>query len=122
MYGASSHAACSGVVSRRVDPGHELAVGAPCGGKVLVAFLELEPQVSGLLLEEDGLLLEVIDVVGGAEPGIAPGLLAEQLGLAFLELLDAGGQEGATPLVPLGNRIQLVTCRYSMLRRRACIR
>ncbi|MGH3282373.1 MAG: hypothetical protein ACRDNW_25005 [Trebonia sp.] len=31
-----------------VDAGHELAVGGACGGEVVVAFGELEPQVGGL--------------------------------------------------------------------------
>ena len=60
--------------------GDELAVGGARGGEVLVAFLELEPQVGDLLLEMDDLLVEGVDIGGGAEPGLAPGLLAEHLG------------------------------------------
>ena len=61
-----------------VELGHELAVGRACGGEVLVAFFELEAQVDGLLLEVGDLLVEGVDVGGRAEPGFAPGLLAER--------------------------------------------
>jgi hypothetical protein len=40
----------------------------------------------------DDSLVEGVDVGGCAEPGPAPGLVAEYLGLAFFELLDAGMQ------------------------------
>ena len=63
---------------------------APGRGEVLVAFFELETQVDGLLFEVGDLLAEGIDVGGDAEPGLAPGLLTERLGQAFLELPDAG--------------------------------
>jgi hypothetical protein len=46
----------------------------------LVAFFELETQVDGLLFEHDDLLFESVDVVGGAEPGLVPGLLSECFG------------------------------------------
>jgi hypothetical protein len=72
--------------------GHELTVGGPGRGEVLVAFLELETQVDGLLFEVGDLLAEGIGVGGGAEPGLAPGLLAERFGQAFLELPDAGAE------------------------------
>jgi len=85
-------------VSRGVEPGHELAVGGPGGVEVLVAFLELQPQVDDVLLEVDDPLVELVDVVGCAEPGLAPGLLAEQFGQPFLELLGACGQAGAALL------------------------
>ena len=73
-----------------VELGHELAVGCAGGGEVLVAFLELEAQVDGLLFEVGDLWLRAIDVGGDAEPGLAPGLLAECVGQAFFELTDAG--------------------------------
>ncbi len=66
-------------VCRRVELGHEFAVGGSCGGQVLVAFVELEPQVDDLLLEVGDFLVKGVDVGGGAEPGFAPGLLAERL-------------------------------------------
>ena len=58
----------------------------------LVAFFELEAQVDGLLFEVGDLLVEGVDVGGGAEPGFVPGLLAECFGQAFLQLPDAGGE------------------------------
>jgi len=72
-----------------VELGHELAVGGPGRGEVLVAFFELQPQVGGLLLEMADLLGEGVEVGGHAGPGLAPGLLAECFGEAFLELPDA---------------------------------
>jgi hypothetical protein len=77
---------------RSVELGHELAVGSPCGGEVLVAFLQLETQVDGLLLQVVDLLAEGVDVGGRAEPGLAPCLFAERFGQAFLKLADAGVQ------------------------------
>ncbi len=47
-----------------------------------------------VLGEPGDLLLELADVVGLAEAGLAPGLLAEQLGEALLKLADAGGEAG----------------------------
>ena len=79
-----------GVAWRGVELGHELTVGCPGRGEVLVAFLELETQVDGLLFEVGDRLAEGIDVGGRAEPGFAPGVLAERLGQAFFELTDAG--------------------------------
>ena len=73
-----------------VDAGHELAVGGPRGGEVVVAFGELQAQVGGLLLEVGDLLVEGVDVDRVAEPGLAPGLLAEGLGEAMFEVLDSG--------------------------------
>ena len=70
---------CGSPAWRGVELGHEFAVGGAGGGELLVAFLELEPQVCGLLLELRGLLAEGIGVGGCAEPGFAPGLLAEGL-------------------------------------------
>ena len=81
----------SSVSWRGVELGHELAVGGAGRGEVLLAFLELQAQVNGLLLEMGDLLAEGVDVSGRAEPGFAPGLLAERLGQAFFELPDAGG-------------------------------
>ena len=81
-----------------VEPGHEFAVGGACGGEVLVAFFELQPQVDDVLFEGDDLLFELVDVVGGAESGLAPGVLAEQFGQAGLELVGAGGHAGAALL------------------------
>ncbi len=90
--GASTGWGVSCAAWRGVEVGHELTVSGPGRGEVLVAFLELEAQVDGLLFEVGDLLAEGIGVGGGAEPGLAPGLLAERLGQAFLELPDAGGE------------------------------
>ncbi len=77
---------------RDVELRHELPVGGPGRGEVLVAFPELEAQVDGLLFEVGDLLAEGVDVGGGAEPGLVPGLFAECFGQAFLQLPDAGGE------------------------------
>ena len=49
----------------------------------------MEPQVDDVLFEGLGLLFELVDVVGRAEPGLAPGVLTEQLGQAGLELVGS---------------------------------
>jgi len=77
---------------RRVDLGHELAVGGARSGEILVAFAELEAQIDDLLLEIVVALIERIDAGGGAEPGLPPGLVAEQVGEPVLKLVDTGGQ------------------------------
>jgi hypothetical protein len=75
-----------------VDAGHEFAVGGACGGEVVVAFGELESEVGCLRFEVGDLLVEGVDVGRGAEPGGAPSVLAQRLGEAFFEVLDAGVQ------------------------------
>ncbi len=77
-----------------VDAGHELAVGGAGGGEVLVAFGELQTQVDDLLLEPGDLLVEGVDVGGGAEPGDVPGALAEGVGEPTFEVLDSAGGAG----------------------------
>ena len=79
----------SPVVVSEVDAGHQFAVGGAGGGEVLVAFAELQAQVDGLLLEVGDLLVQGVDVDGGAQAGLAPGVLTECFGQAFLEVLDA---------------------------------
>jgi hypothetical protein len=59
-----------------VELGHELAVGGTRAREVLVAFCELQAQFDGLLFEVVDLVVEGVDVGGGAEPGLVPGLLA----------------------------------------------
>jgi hypothetical protein len=81
-----------------VDSGHEFAVCGARGGEVLVAFLELETQVDDVLFEEHDLLFELVDVVGRAESGLAPGVLVEQFGQACLELLGSGGHASTAVL------------------------
>lgn len=72
-----------------VDAGHELPVGGTSGSEVLVAFVELEAQVDDLLFETSNLVLEGVDVNGGAEAGLAPGLLAEGFGEPPFQLLGS---------------------------------
>jgi hypothetical protein len=48
--------------------GHELAVGGPGGGQVLVAFFELQAQFDGLLLKIGDLLLEASKSAGAPSP------------------------------------------------------
>ena len=67
-----------------VELGHELSVGGAGGCEVLIAFLELQPQVKDLLFQMGDLLVEGVDVGRGAEPRLAPGLVAESFGQAFL--------------------------------------
>ena len=78
--GASSRVGVSSGVSGCVEMSHEFAVGGSGGGEFLVAFLELQPQVDDVLFEEGYLLFELLDVLGCAEPGLAPGLFAEKFG------------------------------------------
>jgi len=86
--GGGARAGVSRPACRGVELGHELAVGGPGRGEVVIAFGDLEAQVDGLLLEAVDLLAEGIDVGGCAEPGFAPCLLAERLGQPFLKLAD----------------------------------
>ena len=77
-----------------VESGHEFAVGGAGGGEVFVAFVELLSKVEVVLFELADLLVEGIDVGGGAEPGLAPGLFTERFGQPFLQLMDAGAEPG----------------------------
>jgi hypothetical protein len=77
-----------------VEAGHELAVGAAGGGQVLITFGQAGPELLIVLGELGDLLFELAGVVGLAEPGLPPGLLAEGPGQAVFELADAGGQPG----------------------------
>jgi hypothetical protein len=79
-------------VGCRVEPGHEFAVGGAGGSEFAVAFVQLELQVGDVLVQIGDLVVERVDVGGGAEPGFAPCLVAERLGQAGFELLDAGGE------------------------------
>lgn len=46
------------------------------------------------------LVLELVDVVGSAEAGLAPCLLAERLGEALFELVDAGSKPCTAAAAP----------------------
>ena len=64
------------------------------GGQVLVSLGEAAAELMFLLGKVGHLLLELADVIGLSEAGLAPDLLAESIGEAVLELADAGGQAG----------------------------
>lgn len=71
-------------------------IGAAAAGrsKVLISFSQVSLELLVVLGELGDLLPELARVVGLAETGLAPGLFAERLGQALLELTDAGGQAG----------------------------
>ena len=75
-----------------VDACDEFAVSGAGRGEFFVSFVEFEFQVDDLLLERGDALGELVAVVRGAESGLAPGLIAEGLGEATLELLVVGGE------------------------------
>lgn len=56
--------------------------------------MELESKIDRLLLEGGDADVELIDVVGCAQPGFFPGVLAKQLGELSFEALDVSGQSG----------------------------
>src|ERR1039457_4821589 len=79
---------------RVVELGHEVTVGGAGSGEVIIAFFELQPQVSDLLLEARDLLVESVDIGWGAESGLAPGMVTERLGQALFQVLDSGVEPG----------------------------
>ena len=54
------------VVGCRVEPGHEFPVGGAGGSEFAIAFVELEPQAGDLLVQIGDLVIEQVDVGGGA--------------------------------------------------------
>jgi hypothetical protein len=54
-----------------------LAVGCTGSGEVRSRSSKLKTEVDDLLFSVEDSLVELADVVGRAEPGIAPGVLAE---------------------------------------------
>jgi Phage integrase, N-terminal SAM-like domain len=92
--GASALAPVSSQPGWCVESGHEFSVGGAGGGEVFVAFVELLLLVDDLLFEMGDPVVEGVDVGGGAEPGLAPGLFTERLGEPLLELADAGAEPG----------------------------
>src|SRR5271169_6547950 len=73
-----------------VELGHEFAVGGTGGGEFFAAFFELQPQIDDLLFQVVDLLVEGVDVGGGAEPGLAPCLGPECLRQASFQVLEPG--------------------------------
>ncbi len=63
---------------------------------MLSACLELRPNVDDVLLESDDVLVEMVNVGGCAQTGLAPGLLAERLGKSPDQMLDASGEPDGT--------------------------
>jgi hypothetical protein len=62
----------------------QFPVGCSCGIEILAAFLTLTGEVDDLLFDVGDAVLELIDVAGYAEAGLAPGLLTQQFGELLL--------------------------------------
>ena len=77
-----------------VESGHEFAIGGAGCGEVFRAFVELLLKVAVVLFELADALVEGVDIGGGTEPGLAPGLFTEPFGQPLLQLLDAGAEPG----------------------------
>ena len=75
----------------RIEAGHELTASGAGGGQVLVSLGAAAVELLVLLGKVGHLLLELADVIGLSEAGLAPDLHAESVGEAVLELADAGG-------------------------------
>ena len=84
------------VAGSACESGHEFSVGGAGGGQVVVAFVELLLKVEVVLFELADALVEGVDVDGGAEPGLAPGMFAKRFGKPFLQLVDAGVEAGGS--------------------------
>ncbi|MEV5543709.1 hypothetical protein AB0L13_43560 [Saccharopolyspora shandongensis] len=69
----------------------EVTVGSSGCVKFLIAFSKLIREVNDLLFELGDAAFEVVDVVGGAESALAPGLIAEEFGELVLQQSDSGG-------------------------------
>ena len=82
----------------RVQFGEELAVSAPSGRELVGPLGELDPDVRQLCCKSGDAAMELFDVVGGTEAGLAPGLFADQLGETTFEALNLGGVAGASLL------------------------
>ncbi|MEH0575758.1 hypothetical protein QBA54_14975 [Streptomyces sp. B21-108] len=70
----------------------QLSVGGPPGLQLLGAIFELALEFHHPLFEGGDLPLEVVDVGGRPEAGVAPGLFTALLGEPVLQLSDAGGE------------------------------
>lgn len=65
-----------------------MTVGGAGGGEVFVPLVELQTQIKYLLFEVGDLLVERVEIGWGAQPRLAPGVLTEYCGEAFLEVED----------------------------------
>ena len=77
-----------------IEAGHELTASGAGGGQVLVSLGQAFAELLVLLGKAGHLLLELADVIGLSETGLAPDLLAESIGEAVLKLADADCQAG----------------------------
>ena len=93
-----------------VESGHEFAVGGAGGGEVFLAFVELLLKAEVVLFELADALVEGVDVGGGAEPGLVPGLFTERFGQPLLQLLDARAEPGDSLLCSQQIRLQRGAC------------
>lgn len=76
----------------------QLPVGFPGSLQFGLAFLQGRPQIDGLLSQTGDRPLEFLDIGGGTEAGLAPGLFPQSLGQTLLQLLDAGNEPGVARL------------------------
>src|SRR6478672_11396692 len=93
-----------------VESGHEFSVGGAGGGEVFVAFVELLLKVEVVLFELAESLVERVDVGGGAEPGLAPGLFTERFRQPLLQLVDARAEPGGSLVGGQQIRLQGSSC------------
>ena len=78
----------------RIEAGHELTASGAGDGQVLVSLREAAAELLVLLGKVGHLLLELADVIGLSEAGLAPDLLAERFAEALFEAADLGGEAG----------------------------
>ena len=91
---------CRKLISRplKVEAGQEFSVGETGSIELLCALAELDSHIGHFRLKGGDPLVELVDVLWSAEPGVPPGLLAHQLREATLKLLHAGGEAGTAGL------------------------
>ncbi|MEU9376485.1 hypothetical protein AB0D94_22295 [Streptomyces sp. NPDC048255] len=77
-----------------VELGHQVAVGSAGGGEVVALILEFEFQIDYLLFERGDAGLELFGVLGSADAGLAPDLLAQDLAEPRFEAAGVSGDAG----------------------------
>lgn len=75
-----------------------MAVGETGGGELIGAFVAVDPNVGDFGFEGCDPPVEPVDVVGGAQAGLPPGLLAEDFGQSAFKLLHPSGEPGGAVL------------------------